>query len=111
MGTGRGGEGRLETSASLEKADSEQGSNLSDRVLMAVNFVAKQVGLRRGREMSARKNLKQSAKPSKFPRNELKLSSNVERSWTSVAKQLHKKCQGSNAPTIWRKDVRRSTRR
>ena len=79
----REGEGRLETSASLEKADSAQGSNLSDRlkhrihirvsiilsffrVLMAVNFVAKQVGLRRGREMSARKNLKQSAKPSKY---------------------------------------------
>ena len=60
----------------------QQGQNLSDRlepkiillkeiifrVLMAANFGAKQAGLRLGREMCAKKDLRQNAKLSKYNR-------------------------------------------
>ena len=68
---GQFGEGRLGTGVKFERQVEIEDIWVSVilcliRVLMAVNFVAKQVGLRLGREMSARKNLKQSAKPSKY---------------------------------------------
>ena len=70
-GVGQFGEGRLGTGVKFERQVETWNIWVSIipslfRVLMAVNFVAKQVGLRHGREMSARKSLRQSAKPSKY---------------------------------------------